>query len=183
MKLVLAALLVLGLAEVREDAGVVPPDTAALSPAVVVRRRAAHINHAVQRRGAAEHLAARLIRRATVEAGDRLALEPPVVGVVRIELVEADRDVNPGMAVALAGLEQQHAIATILGKPSGDGAPRRARPSHNEIEEFPAPLHSLNLPAWYHRRQRRFASRRWLRPCARWWRTSPSLGEWRTTTT
>src|SRR5262249_27931394 len=95
VELVLAPLLVLGLAEKGKHAGVIPSDTAALSPAVVVCRRAAHVDHTVQRRGAAQHLATGLIRRTTVEARHRLALEPPVVGVVRIELVETDRDVNP----------------------------------------------------------------------------------------
>src|SRR5262249_27401415 len=47
VELVLAPLLVLGLAKVSQDAVVVPADTAELTPAIVVCRRPAHIDHAV----------------------------------------------------------------------------------------------------------------------------------------
>src|SRR6185503_16765544 len=109
-----AALLVLGLAEEGQDAGPVPAFAAALAPAVVVGGRAAHVDHAVERAGAAEHLAARLVGGAAIEAGDGLALEFPVVARVGVELVVADGDMNPGIGVAPAGLEQQHPVATRL---------------------------------------------------------------------
>jgi len=96
VELVLTALLVLGLAEVGQHACVIPALAAALAPAVVVGGRAAHVDHAVERARPAEHLAARLIGGAVVEAGDGFALEFPIVDRVRVELVVADRNVNPG---------------------------------------------------------------------------------------
>ena len=143
VELALAALLVLGLAEVGQDAREVPALAAALAPAVVVGGRAAHVDHAVERAGAAQHLAARLVGGAAVEAGDGLALEFPVVAGVRVELVVADRDVDPGIAVAPAGLEQQHPVAARLRQARRHRAAGGARPRDDEVEGF---LAALRLP-------------------------------------
>jgi hypothetical protein len=136
VELVLASLLVLGLAEVRQHARVIPALAAALAPAVVVGGRAAHVDHAVERARSAEHLAARLIGGAVVEAGDGLALELPVVDRVRVELVVADRNVNPGMTVAPPGLEQQHPVAAGLRKARRHRATGGARTRDDEVEDF-----------------------------------------------
>src|SRR5262245_32952467 len=58
---------------------------------------------------------------------------------------------NPRTAVALAGLEQQHAIAAILGDPRADGAPRRPCAGHDEVEGFL--VHCTTLSAQQRRRQ------------------------------
>ena len=62
-----STLLVLGLLEIGQDRLPAPTLAIALAPFVIVRRRAAHVDHAVQRAGAAQHLAARLIRCPVVE--------------------------------------------------------------------------------------------------------------------
>ena len=59
--LVLAALLVLGLAEIGQDIVIAPADAALLPPQVIVAGVAAHIDHAVDRARSAEHLATRHI--------------------------------------------------------------------------------------------------------------------------
>src|SRR5262249_46826629 len=53
VELIAAALVILGFLEVREDGVVVPAVAAALAPLVIVGGVAAHIDHAVDRRGAA----------------------------------------------------------------------------------------------------------------------------------
>src|SRR5207249_9110179 len=61
VEIVGAALLVLRLLEERQYRIPVPAFAAALAPAVVIGRGTAHIDHAVDRAGAAQHLAARLV--------------------------------------------------------------------------------------------------------------------------
>src|SRR4029453_12181858 len=74
MELVGAALLVLGALEVGQDRIVVPALAAPLAPFIVVVGVAAHIDHAVDRAGAAQDLAARLVHDAVVELGLGLAV-------------------------------------------------------------------------------------------------------------
>jgi hypothetical protein len=133
MELILAPILVLSLAEKGQHALIVPTDAAELAPTVVVGGSAAHVDHAIQRTGAAEHLATRLVRRAAVETGDGLALEFPIVGIVREELVIADGNVDPRVVVAPASLEQQHSIAARLRQSRGDRASGRSSARYNEI--------------------------------------------------
>src|SRR5262249_20364320 len=118
VELVLTPLLVFGLAEESQNAFVVPADTAELTPAIVVRCRPAHIDHAVKRTRPAEHFATRLVGGAPVETGNGLTLEPPIVGFVCEEPVIADWNVYPWCAVALARFEQEHPVAPRLRKPS-----------------------------------------------------------------
>src|SRR6478735_157438 len=73
-----AALLVLGLLEERQHVVVAPAFAAALPPAVIIGRRAPHVDHAVDRAGAAQYLAARLVEDAAVELRFWLAVEHPV---------------------------------------------------------------------------------------------------------
>ena len=121
VELVAAADIVLGLLEVGQHRIVVPALAAALAPFVVVGGVAAHVDHAVDRAGAAQHLAARLVHDAVVELGLRLRVEHPVHLRIVEGLVVAERNVDPGIGVARSGLEQQHAKAAVLGEAAGDG--------------------------------------------------------------
>src|SRR5262252_524867 len=105
MELAFSTLLVFRLAEVWQDARVVPALTTALAPAVVVGRGAAHVDQAIEGTRTAQHLAARLVGGAIVETSDRFALKLPVVAGVSVELVIAERDVDPGIAIAPSGLQ------------------------------------------------------------------------------
>ncbi len=73
-----AAGLVLRLLEVRQHRIPVPADAAALAPFVVIAVMAADIDHAVDRAGAAQRLAARQIQPAVGHLRLRLGLELPV---------------------------------------------------------------------------------------------------------
>ena len=134
MKRVGAAFLVLGLLEERQHPIPVPALAAALPPAVVIGRGAAHVDHAVDRAGAAQDLAARLVEGAVVELLFGLAFEHPVVARVGESLGVAERDVDPRVAVAPPGFEQQHAPAPVLAEPAGDGAARRTGAGDDEVE-------------------------------------------------
>src|SRR5208282_659604 len=146
VKLVGAALLVLRLLEERQYRIPIPAVAAALTPTVVIRRGAAHINHAVDRAGAAQDLAARLVEGAVVELLLGLALEHPVVARVGKGLGIAERDVDPRVAVASARFEQQHAPATGFAEPPGHRTARRSRAGHDEVisvvgrRHYPTPL-------------------------------------------
>ena len=65
---------VLGLLEIGQHVVPAPAGIAELAPAVVVGRLAAHVDHAVDRGAAAQHLAARIGERAAVEPGLGLGL-------------------------------------------------------------------------------------------------------------
>src|SRR5207302_2369052 len=150
--LVGAPFLVLGLLEERQHAVPIPAFAAALPPIVVIGWRAAHIDHAVDRTGAAQNLAARLVQGAAVELRLGLGLEHPIEPRVRVGLRVAERDVDPGIAVGSAGLQQQHAVFPALAEPPGDGATCGARPGHDKIESLRRSCHNvppapLNPPA------------------------------------
>jgi hypothetical protein len=98
-------------------------------PAVVVARLAAHVDHAVDAGAAAQHLAARVAQHAAVQARVRLGAVQPVGARVADAVQVADRDVDPVVVVAPAGLEQQHARcrSASAGWPAGSRPCRRPR--------------------------------------------------------
>src|SRR5262249_49281761 len=148
--------LVFRLLEVRQHAGPVPALAAALAPAVIIGGMAAHVDHAIEGTGAAQHLAARLIGGAVVESGDRFALELPVVAGVGVEFVVTERNVDPWIAVAPPRLEQQHPIASGFGEPRGDGAAGRTGTGDDVVEGFGC----HGVPWWRSPCKRRWQSRR-----------------------
>ena len=122
--LVGAALVVLGLAEVRQHVLVAPAGVAELAPVVEVLGLAADVDQAVDRARSAEHLAARRDDVAAVALRLRLGLVAPVVALVGEQLAVAERDVQPRMPVARPGLQQQHAMAC---RTRSAGSPARSR--------------------------------------------------------
>ena len=112
-----------------------PALEAELAPVIVVGGLAAHVDHGVDRRRAADHLAARIVQRAAVEAGHRFGLEHPVRARIADREQIADRDVVPDPVVAAAGFEQQHAILGIRRKAIGQHAAGRAR-ADNDVVVF-----------------------------------------------
>src|SRR5262249_47603973 len=87
---------------------------------IVVAGVAADITHGVDRRRAAQRLAARHRCDAVVAVGLRLALEAPIDLLVAEQVGHADRNVDPPVFVLAAGLEQQHADVGVLGQPVGE---------------------------------------------------------------
>src|SRR5947209_16097155 len=77
MQLILAALVILGAAEIRQHIGEAPARIAKLTPVVEILRLPANVKEAVDRRGAAHHLAAWLDDLAAVELGFGLRIVKP----------------------------------------------------------------------------------------------------------
>ena len=110
MQLVLAALLILGAAEIRQHIGEAPARIAELAPVIEILRLPANVQEPVDRRGAAHHLAARLDDLPAAELRLGLGIVEPVVPRIGEQLGVADRHVDPEIAILAAGLDQQHAM-------------------------------------------------------------------------
>ena len=118
-------LVVLGLAEVRQDAVVAPALVAEIPPLVVVEPIAADVDHRVDRRAAPERAALRVVHPPVVQLrlGDRL--EAPVDARPG-QLREPGGHVDQRVPVAAAGLEQEHRLVRVLAEPGRDGTAGRA---------------------------------------------------------
>ncbi len=128
----------LRLAEERQHLVVAPAAAAHLRPVVVIGRVAAHVEHAVDRAGAAERLAARPLQPAVAAARLGLAEEIPVdFGVVE-DAQHAGRDMDHRVAVGRPGFEQDDARA-VLAQPAGDDAAGRPGANDHVIRFHRAP--------------------------------------------
>ena len=125
--------LVLVLLEVGQHVVPAPAGIAHLPPGVVVARLAAHVDHAVDRRAAAQHAPARIGEAAAVQAGLGGGLEAPVGARVAHQVEVADGDVDPVVVVPAARLQQQHAPGRIGRQPVGQQAPRRPRADDDRV--------------------------------------------------
>ena len=116
------ALIVLAQLEVGQHVLEVPAGAALLAPLLEILALAADVDQAVQGGRAAQHPAARPDQPAVVQVGLRLGQVVPAQRRVVHGLGVADRQVNPGVGVAVAGFQQQHAHAGVLAEPGGDDA-------------------------------------------------------------
>ena len=134
VQLVGAALLILGAPEIRQHVGESPAGIAELPPVIVILVLAADIEQPVDRARSAQDLAARLDDPAIVQLGFRFRLVEPVdLGIIE-QLAEAERNMNPHIAVVAAGLEQQHAMPARRGQPIGKHAAGRAGADDDVVE-------------------------------------------------
>ncbi|MNE37513.1 hypothetical protein D3C80_1313670 [compost metagenome] len=122
VQVAIPAEVILHLEEQRPQLFPAPAGVAFGGPAVVVTGLAAHVDHPVDRRAAAEHLAARVLQRTAVEAGDFVGVEAPVGTRVADAIEVADGNVNPGVVVRATGFQQQDAVGRVGGKPVGQQA-------------------------------------------------------------
>ena len=122
------------LAEERPHVVPRPAGQAELAPLVVVGGLAEHVDHAVDRRRAADHLAARIVQRTAIETRLRLGLEQPVGARIADGIEIADRDVKPDPVVVAAGLQQQNALRWIGRQPVRQHAAGRARADDDKVE-------------------------------------------------
>jgi hypothetical protein len=111
-----------------------------VGPAVVVSGLAAHVDHAVDRGTAAQHLAARVDQRASGQSGVGLGAEQPV-GARIVDAVEiADGDVDPQVIVLAAGFDQQHldvGLAAQAIREHATGSPG----AHDDVVVIPGRFH------------------------------------------
>src|SRR5262249_54796908 len=143
---VLAFLPALAALEVGEHLGVRPAAAAVLRPPIVVAAVTAHVGHDVDRRAAAEHLAAHRLDPAVVEPGLGLRVVAPVEHPVLPDLAEPDRHVDQGMRIAPTGFQHQHANRWGGGEPVREHAARRAG-ADDDVVVFVPLGHHLSVAA------------------------------------
>jgi hypothetical protein len=120
-----------------------PAGQAFLAPTVVIGVIAAHIGHHVDRRGSAQHLAARMKQAPVVGMGLRFGFVGPVEFRIVPHLPDAERHMDHEAFIAVAGLERQHPIGSVLAQPVGQHAAGRPRAHHDVIDcllEFGHPV-------------------------------------------
>src|SRR5215216_2058537 len=126
MRSALAETMVLVPFEERQHVVPSPARKAELAPMIVVAGLAAHVEHGIDGRRSADHLAARIRKAAAIEPlfGQR-AIHPVGARIADGEEI-ADRDVVPDPVVAASRLEHEHALVRIGGEPVGQQASGRA---------------------------------------------------------
>ncbi len=105
--------------EVGQHVGIGPAGVATRSPAVEVLPLAAVVDQAVDRGRAAQRAALWQRDAAVVRQRVGLGRERPRQPRVEGGLDEPGRQVDPGVPVARAGLQQAHAVASVLAQPVG----------------------------------------------------------------
>ena len=130
---VAAGAVAFGPLEVGQNAFIVPAVEAERLPAVIVLAVAAHVHHAVDRRRAAQHLAARPGDAASVEMGLGLGPVVPVDRAHEVDKPRHQRNVDEGMARRAARLQQRHAVPGVGRKPVCHHAAGGAAADHHEI--------------------------------------------------
>ena len=120
--------------EVGQHVGERPAGVAQRRPLIVVAAMAANVDHGIDRGGAAEPLAARLIADPAVETGLRHGVESPVVELARHHQRQRARRGDHPIVPRAAGFQQRHRRPRILGEPSGDRTTARAAAHHHKIE-------------------------------------------------
>src|SRR5262249_33638871 len=108
MRFACAEEMILMLLEKRQHVAPGPAGEAELTPLVVAAGRPAHIDHGLDRGGSADHLAAGIAQRPTVEPRFGLGLEHPIRARIADREEIADRNVKPDPVVLPAGLEHKN---------------------------------------------------------------------------
>ena len=119
---VAAALPALLLAEIGQGVVIAPAGQAAGLPALEIAAVAAYIGHGVGGGAAPHHLAAGAFHPAPADILLRLAEIPPVMEPLLQDLAPAQRDMDPGIPVPAAGLEDQDADIGVFGEAVGEDA-------------------------------------------------------------
>src|SRR5262249_48433322 len=132
--------------EVRHHVAPRPVAVAKRLPEVVVALLAAHVDHRVDGRAAAQHLAARISERAAVQSGLGDCLEAPIGSRVADRVEVAARDVDHEPVVLAARFDDQHAVPAVLGETIGEHAAGTPRADHDEVV-FPERLHRRTMLA------------------------------------
>ena len=165
-----AALPAFGAAEIGECVGIGPAGKPGGRPAVVVGAVPAHPRHGIDRRRTPDHAASCTLDRTTVEILLRLGEVAPVVQAFAENAAPAKRDVDPGIAIPVASLEQQHAGARGFRQPVGEHAAGRTR-TDDHIVKACAFAHGglpLSLLPWRCGRTRARSDARAMPRCRVW---------------
>ena len=127
-----ARMVILGFQEIGQHVIPAPPGIAQLPPMVIVRRLPAHVNHAVHRRAAAQHLAPRIGQRAPVQPRLGRGFHHPIRARIADTVKIPHRHLYPVIVVIPPGFEQQNPIGRIGAETVGQDTARGAR-TDNDI--------------------------------------------------
>ena len=105
-----------------------------LRPGVVVAGLAAHVDHAVDRRAAAQHLATGIAQAPPVQPRHRLGHVHPVGARVADAVEIPDRNPHPVVGVRPARLDQQHPPRRVSAQPVGEQAAGGPGADHDMVE-------------------------------------------------
>ena len=122
--------------EVGQHIRIAPTMRARLGPMVVIHRVAAHIDHAVDRRGPANDLAARTGQTTTAQM--RFGVRPiaPVITAHVHRIGQGGGHLDEGPRIGAAKFQNQNGIGSVLGQAIGHSASGRARADNHEICGF-----------------------------------------------
>src|SRR5580704_7658615 len=123
--------MILHLLEERQNIAPSPSLESEGAPTIVVRCLAAHADHRVDRRGAADDFAAWISERAAIEASLDFRAEHPVGTRITDGKEISSRNVVPNPIVQAAGFEQKNAALGISGEAIGQNA-SRGPGAHND---------------------------------------------------
>ena len=121
--------------EIRQHIVPAPAGEPELAPMIIVGRLPPHVDHGVDRRRAADRLAARIVERPAVKARHRFGLEAPIRARIADGEQITDWNVEPDPVVRAAGFEHEHAAFRVGGQPIGQQTPGRTR-SHDHVVVF-----------------------------------------------
>ena len=111
-----------------------PAGEAQLPPAIIIGRLPSHIDHGIDGRAAADHLAARIGNGAASKARLGLGLKHPIgAGVADGEEV-THGNVEPDPIILPARLEHEYAVLRVGGEAIGQNAPGRTRTGDDIVE-------------------------------------------------
>src|ERR1019366_4647879 len=134
VKIVSAALLVLGFLEIRQDVVITPSAVAVLAPAIIILVLAANVEQAVDRTRSAQDLAARLKYRTPLQSRFRFGLVHPVDALILEQPAISERHVDPEVAVLRTSFEQQHRIFSVCTQTICEHASRRPCADDDVVE-------------------------------------------------
>ena len=120
--------------EVGQHVLVAPAPRAEPLPLVIVARRAAQEHQPVDRARSAHHLAARPDDAAAAQPRLRLGLVTPVDVGIGHELAEPPGNMDPGIAVAPAGLDHAERNPGVFRQPRRQHASGRSGAGHHDVE-------------------------------------------------
>ena len=120
--------------EIGQHVVVAPAARAEALPFVIIAGCAAQEDEAVDGAGAAQNLAARPDHGSAAETRFRLGFVTPVHLRVRDQLAKAHRNVNPGITIASAGLDDAQRHVWIFRQPRRQHAAGGAGAGHDDVE-------------------------------------------------
>ncbi len=133
--------------EIGQQFGIAPAAGTRLRPVIVIAGMATDIDHAVDRRGTAQHPATRMSKAAIIEMRFRFRLVGPVEARRGQELPHARGHLNGPVLIHRASFQQQHPAIGVFRQPGRQHAAGRPR-ADNDVIVLGGLAHvrTLNLP-------------------------------------